>query len=58
VADEMGLGMTFTLFAAAMICKLVTKTESCNGVATVHVLGEYPGRVGDFRAQQLSRHCQ
>jgi hypothetical protein len=25
VVDEMGLGMTFTLVAAAMLCKLVTE---------------------------------
>jgi len=32
--------------------------ESRNGVATFHFMGEYPWRVGDFGAQQLSRHCR
>jgi len=32
--------------------------ESCNLVATVHFMGEYPWIVGDFGAQQLSWHCQ
>jgi len=32
--------------------------ESCNVVSTVHFMGEYPWRVGDFGAKQLSRHCR
>jgi len=31
--------------------------ESCDGVATVHFMGEYPRRVGDCGSQWLSRHC-
>jgi len=32
--------------------------ESCNVVATVHFMGEYPSRVGDFGTQRLSQHCR
>jgi len=32
--------------------------ESCNGVATVHGMGEYRWTVGDFGGQQLSQHCR
>jgi len=32
--------------------------ESRNGFATVHFMGEYPCRVGDFGGQWLSRHCR
>ena len=31
--------------------------ESCNGVATVHFIGEYPWRVGHFGGQRLFWHC-
>jgi len=30
--------------------------ESCTGVATVHLIGEYHWRVGDYGAQRLSRY--
>jgi len=32
--------------------------ESCNGVATVHFMGEYPWTVGDFGIQWLTWHCR
>jgi len=32
--------------------------ESCQGVATVHLMGEYPWRLSDFCAKRLSQHSR